>query len=548
MNPESRLTTGNLRIFQAVSYALVFLMLACVVMTVASLIRNASPAWASGIISGILLLIVVDRFLMHPRMKTLTAFTTDWALTVGTQWVVIIVLIRLLLSYAHGADAFASDLSLLSRGYLLDLLTPEFFITILLALLVWYVAGEFLSWLDVIGLDPARALAWREDASRSEKENVPVHQRLVNLIFSLGIVIVILTALTRIDWQAAFANLAGLSNLELLRFSGAEAGALLYFLFGLALISLSRLLALQTHWQHQRIPVSSRDLQRRWGMYSLYFILLLAVIVSLLPAGDSLGFFAVLGTLFAFLIGLLFFLAQLLILLLSLLLSLPFLLFGKGLPFVNRLRVPPTLPPPPPDTTLPITGSAIWDLLRSILLWGSLIVIVIFSIVQFIRQHEGLMARLRQSRIAQLLKLAWQWLTGSVDSLRGNLARAIQDGWQTILSRFESPRLMPPSGWLNLRTLDPRRQIYFFYLALIRRAHEQGLDRKPSQSPAEYAATLESTLPAAQEDIHSLTDGFMEARYSNHPITSEDSNIVKSAWGHIRRALQMQRKQKGRRV
>lgn len=548
MNPESRLTTRNLRIFQGVSYGLVFLMMACVVMTIASLIHNAVPTWSSSVISGILLLIVVDRLLMHARVKDLTSLTSDWAFTVGTQWVVIMVLIRFLLSYAHGANAFASDLSLLSRGYLLELFTPEFFITILLALLMWYMAGQFLSLLDVIGLDSVLALAWREDTSRSEKENIPVHQRLVNLIFGLGIVLVIITALTRLDLRAMLVNPTGLSGVQLLRFSGAEAGALLYFLFGLALISLSRLLSLQTNWQQQRIPVSSRDLQRRWSVYSFYFILLLAVIVSLLPAGDSIGFFAVLGTLFMFLLGVIFFIVQLLLLLVSILISLPYLLLGKVPPFANRFAAPPALPPPPIDAGAPITSSAIWELVRSILLWGSLAIIITFSIIQFIRQHEGIMARLRQSRIAQLLKLAWQWLTGSVDTLRGNLARAIVDTWQNILSRFEGQRLTPQPNWLNLRQLDPRRQIYFFYLALIRRAHEQGLDRKPAQSPAEYATTLESTLPTAQEDIHSLTDGFMEARYSNHPITANESNIVKSAWGHIRRALQTQRKQTRRKL
>src|ERR1051325_1603733 len=109
MNPESRLSAGSLRIFQAVSYALVFLMTACMGMIVANLIHNAFPDWSSGVISGIMLLVVVDRLVMHSRVKTLTSFTTDWMLTVGTQWIVMIVLIRVLLSYAHGVDAFAND-------------------------------------------------------------------------------------------------------------------------------------------------------------------------------------------------------------------------------------------------------------------------------------------------------------------------------------------------------------------------------------------------------------------------------------------------------
>ena len=49
--------------------------------------------------------------------------------------------------------------------------------------------------------------------------------------------------------------------------------------------------------------------------------------------------------------------------------------------------------------------------------------------------------------------------------------------------------------------MDPRRQIYFYYLAMIRRGGEQGIPRQPSQTPSEYAAHLEKELPDAVQDI-----------------------------------------------
>ena len=57
----------------------------------------------------------------------------------------------------------------------------------------------------------------------------------------------------------------GLPELELNSLSGGEAGVLLYFVFGLALLSLSRLMSLQTHWNRLRIPVSSDNLARQMG-------------------------------------------------------------------------------------------------------------------------------------------------------------------------------------------------------------------------------------------------------------------------------------------
>jgi hypothetical protein len=541
MRSESGLTDGNLRVFQVISYTLVFLMMACIVMTVLSLIQSAFASWASEAMAAIALLVLVDRLLMHPRLKALTPYTLDWALMLTAQGVVILFVSRLLLSQAHGPESFASDLVLL-RNMPADLLTMEYLVTIVLAVMVWDWAGQFLNLLDLIGLDRVQALAIREDPLSKEREQVPVHQRLVNLTFSLGILVVILTALGRLDLRAIFASVSGSANDELTRFSSAEAGALMYFLFGLGLISLSRLLALQTHWGQQRIPVQSRDLQRRWGLYAFYFIILLAVIVSLLPAGDSLGFFAVLRTLLAFLVGALFFVVQLLLLLFTLLINLPNLLLGRPLTFLNPFAAMQTQPPPPVAAGTPIPGSPILEFLRSVLLWGSLVVIVVYSIRQFIRSHEGIAAGLRRSRIAQLIMLAWAWLTGRVETFRGDLVRAVADGWSNLMARFERGEPAPRPGWLSLRSLDPRRQIAFFYLAMVRRAGEQGVDRKASQTPVEYAAALERALPAAQEEINSLTNGFMEARYSDHPLTSDDSKQVKSAWGRLRRALGLRRK------
>jgi len=297
-------------------------------------------------------------------------------------------------------------------------------------------------------------------------------------------------------------------------------------------------MSLHTRWNHLRIPVSSNNLTRQWGLYSLFFLLILAVIVSVLPAGDSLGFFSLLGTLLGFLVGVLFFIAQLIFILISLVISLPLLLFGRAPAFLNRLPTPPLLPSPAAESVFPTTSGAVWALIRSILLWGSLFVILVLSFIRFVRQHHGILAALRKSRITNWLLLAWQWLYKNVDKTRGSLSRTLADGWQSFVSRLEGKRILPRPGWICFRSLDPRRRIYFFYLAMIRRGSEQGVSRKPSQTPSEYAVTLEKAVPPAGEDIDSLTEAFVEARYSSHEVDSEKADLVKAIWGRIRRVLQ----------
>jgi hypothetical protein len=515
-------------------------MMACAAMTFGMLIQNVLPGWHSGIIAGVLLFIVIDRLYIYRQLRSLTSLSSEWAMVIGGQWLLILLLLRFLLSYANGLDAFRTDLSLFARGYIAELFTPEYVVGLLLALLVWFLSGRFLDVLEEVGLDPVLA---SEDLSIPIGEAIPAHQQLVGLIFSLGIGLVVLTALARLNFQSIVPNVKGLPRLEFNHLSGGEAGALLYFVFGLALLSLSRLMSLQTHWNRLHIPVSSDNLTRQWGMHSLFFLFILALVVSLLPAGDSLGFFSLLGTLLKFLFSVLFFIAQLIAGLFMLLVSLLFLLPGWVPPALG-IPAPPPLPVLPPVETTSPTSIPAWALIRSIILWGSLVLIIVFSLIQFVRQHGGVRAALQNSRAASWLVLAWQWLSRHANKTRENLARVIVTGWQNIVSRLEEKQILPPGSLIRLRALDPRRQIYFFYLALVRRGSEQGVPRKPSQTPSEYAVRLEKALPSADEEIDSITQAFIEARYSRRDVDSADADRVKAMWGRIRRALQSKSKSK----
>jgi hypothetical protein len=256
-----------------------------------------------------------------------------------------------------------------------------------------------------------------------------------------------------------------------------------------------------------------------------------------LPAGDSFGFFSVLETLFGFLIGIFVFLSQLVITIVILLLSLLMLMLGKAPPLRGG-SLPPLFPTLPTEPVVPPDSSAFLALLRSILLWGSLLAIIVFAFIHFVRQHDSILAGLRRSRITNWLILAWQWLYRNAEQTGANLSRAIIDGWQSIVARLEAKRLLTRPGFLSVRSLDPRRRIYFFYLAMIRRGGDQGVARKPSQTPAEFAVQLEKAVPEAGDDIDSLTQAFIEARYSRQEVDSGKADRVKAIWDRIRRALQ----------
>lgn len=528
---------GTERLFRPISYLLVFLMLACIILTMGTLVHNVAPNWHAGMIAGILVFIVLDRLYTHRQLASLVPLSSEWTTVLGTQWIVILFFSRFLISYADGPNVLLRDLSLLGRGYLADLFTLEFFVTVMLAIATWQLTAQFLGLLDEIGLDMKFAL--QERPPHVQSDAVPAHQRMVSLIFTMGIVLVILTVLTRLDVHLAPSD--AFPRVEVNRLSGAEAGALLYFVFGLALLSLSRLMSLQTHWNRLRIPVSSEHLPRQWALYSLSFLLILALLVSLLPAGDSFGLFSVMGALVGFLLQVILFVAQLLLGLILLAISLPFLLMGKAPPFLMNAE-PPPLPTLPAQTENPITNSAILEFLRSFLLWGLLIAILVYAFVRFVQQHNQIFAAVRRWRLINWLLLAWQWLYRNVEKTSAELRRAVAQSWKEFLSRAEGKQFLSSRGWINVRALDPRRKIYFFYLAMIRRGEEQGLGRDPAHTPAEYATQLQDAVPAAGEDIDVITQAFIEARYSRHEVNAETANLVKATWERIRRLLQIKSK------
>jgi hypothetical protein len=79
-------------------------------------------------------------------------------------------------------------------------------------------------------------------------------------------------------------------------------------------------------------------------------------------------------------------------------------------------------------------------------------------------------------------------------------------------------------------------------MMMLRRGQESGIPRQPSQTPFEYGEKLESNLPDVDMDLKSMTDAFVEARYSRHPITPDRARHVYNYWEKIKRAFRSHKK------
>jgi hypothetical protein len=136
-----------------------------------------------------------------------------------------------------------------------------------------------------------------------------------------------------------------------------------------------------------------------------------------------------------------------------------------------------------------------------------------------------------------------QWWAGVWRGVRRSLA-VVGEQIGRLLPARSAPAAGSPLGrLLRVRGLSPREQVLYYYLSIVRRAGRQGYPRHGTQSPREYSAGLAPQLPQAQEDLDRLTQEFIEARYSRHPIEPPEANQAQTHWQQVKAALQRARDQ-----
>lgn len=531
ISPETRLNETASRF---ISYGLVVLMLTCAILTFSSLVKYIFMDWPVGVSVAVALFIVAERLYTYQSFSKMTIFSREWFSAFGVQFIASAVFIRVAIGSSHGIITFMSDLRSSLNNPIGYLFIPEFGIFLVLSLILWFLAGNFAELLDEMGLD--QAFIARELHSAVKRDGPSSRERLQGLVFSLGIVLVVFTALTRVNLRTIIERSNDPLLLSLGAFESGGASTLLYFVFGLALLGQSQFINLFTRWSLEGISISP-SMPQKWVKYSLFFLVILAGVTAFFPTNYSLGFLGILGSGFGYVIRGVVLIGQFLLSLLIFLLGLPFLLFGRHSPVENFTPVatetPQALPPVLPEVPVELS---IWSTLYLILSWGVLLVILGYVYRQFLRQHESLFISMRKLPGGKWLAIFWGWLLGLFRNAQKGMVEVFEAGRERLrLLRRMSKR--PSTGWMSIRALDSRQRILFFYLALIRRGSERGLPRESSQTPYEYAVTLEQTLPDSNADINSLTDEFIKARYSRQSIPEEEAAFVRRLWGRISKAF-----------
>ncbi|MFZ0547013.1 MAG: DUF4129 domain-containing protein, partial [Candidatus Promineifilaceae bacterium] len=348
-----------------------------------------------------------------------------------------------------------------------------------------------------------------------------------------GVIVGIFATLTTFDLSTLDNNGVAIKTIGRLGLPPAMLGALLtYFIGGLWLAGQGQLAVLRSRWLLQDTRLDQK-MNRTWNRASAALIGIIAAIAAFLPIGSTFAISRILQFITLVVIAII----NLVFLLLSVILALFISIFMK--PGTNQQPDPLDLTgivpeqlvfdPLPEKTPTPLWGTIFWLIV---------IVAVIAAVIFFLR---GRGVPITGGRFFAFLSVTWTRLRTWFRSLWHGFERQVQHFEQSIRERLqitEKPIGRPLlSGRPSFRSLSPREKIRYYYLSIVRRAEEKGVERGKSVTPSEYAAELKEEWPEATMEVENITDAFLKARYSPQQMTGNDLGSVKETWNRIKSTI-----------
>ena len=505
------------------SYGIVLGMVICLAIVTVQFLQWISPVWDSRGMITICILAAIEAVASRWLVQRLPTAERQIIFYRLTEWAIILVILKLITELLVGPANLLNNLSLWLVNFPFNILNPRFWLTLALFSVVWGVSYFFDKDLALLGTFETSLLDDRVKLT-------PVRDLIVRRFLNVGMFVVLLAGIPR---QVAIPPPQPAPT------NGAIPAVVMYFILGIALLSLTRYASLVTNWRQARINIPVQ-ITRRWLAYSAVIIVLLVLLIFWLPTNYGMGFLdtltAIIGIIYqaiATVYALIFFLIN----------AIFRLLFHSQIGAVPPVVIPPT--PPPSSALPPTTPSTInWNLIKSILFWVGLVVLVVVALRQYIAYNRDLSEELKRFRPLKWLSIFWKRFTAGVKKANKSVGIFVQSSLKRLRDAGKSPTNADDWAYLNPRRLDPRQKIIFYYLALLRRADEAGLPRQDGQTPYEYASSLPPVLSEAKDGVEDLTDSFVEARYSRHDIPANEASRAETLWETLRRVLRNVRKLK----
>jgi hypothetical protein len=513
-------------------------MLTCVVVAFTGLASRVAPDWRGSHYVVFAFLVGWEGIQSERLMRRRSIGYSDRIQYRVVEAVVILVLFRLLRHVPLGWEVLWADASRWGEDLSLFLDYP-FVIGGLGTLLLWLMAIAITKSLYLLEVHPSEVPPdptspsydrWAS-AHGQRTDRQAVLRDIVHQFFIGGVVLLVLTGLTRLDFPILYQGRPP-------PLSGLVVNVMIYFALGLALISQAHFGILQASWRIRQIEVSSR-LGTRWAWQAVAFLALIIAVALVLPTGYSVGLPQAISLIVTVLVAVFSYIGSFLLYLVTLLFGLLSSILGlRAEPMARQSPPPAQMPSLSPAGSEAAANLPWFELLKSVLFWGLFLAILSYSVYHFLRERRGLFPGLGGGLLARV----FAWLRTFWRHTRHWSARARQAVADRLIRRPDLSR--PVALWpvIRLSRLSPRQRVRYFYLSVLRRASRAGHSRFPQQTPYEYGAMLAERVPETEPDVVTLTEAFVEARYSERSLSEREAGLVKRVWQRIRALLARQRR------
>jgi hypothetical protein len=524
-NPQGQSALINL------NYLLVSIMLTCFAFIISSFLHIISPSWGLYWFPILTFMISMITLIARYAQHNTPGILQNKALSILVE-VLLIVLIAKLISLISmlplGWSSIWVEILSWPQDFQQNFFDLDFMLRSSGLLLVWLLAWFFSA--PLIQLEEDHALMEQEKLGFTFTDRYKARRSLIGLVFSLGIVMIILLGIWKSSLPFFFTEPVPTALLVAIM--------LAYFFTAFVFLALNQYAIMKARWYFNDIPVNPK-LAQHWLFYSLIFISVVIVVIILLPTNLPLDI-SQLAQWLAEAITFLF------TLILSLILT-PFALMISFLGSLLNVEVPEeTVQQTEPEIIemLSPTLSTVpwWDVVKSIIFWLVFLFVVIFAISYYMRNKPNLLGYFKELKIASWVRNFWQWLVRGVQIIQKTAAESLQKGIDSVSTFLKQQKLSLPSIVELARYLPPRQAVILVYIDWIQWNSQHGFDRKPSQTPLEYALAFFQRLPEADdlvEPVNSLTDVFIQARYSKRSILRDQARQAQGLSQQLKKNLSM---------
>lgn len=512
---------------------LVALMIGCLVWALVQFIKLVSPDWRGGYLVLVGLLAAVEAGYSFRLAQRRRRFSDEVLRFRLVELATLFILIKIGGFIGDSWRSVWSEIRIWPHAPL-TIFDLETLVAFALALVAWVAATITAQDLNRLGEPPLRS-----------RDYVPPLESLSQRFFWGGGILLLVSGIVMLGRTVTEVSSWALQVIlrELPRFSSADLalGLLLYFLLGLVILGQIHYDLLNRRWQVQGIPVDPA-IARRWARYSLAFLGLTALVALLLPTRfpGSLTLFRWIGIAFQWLSTVVFYVVGFFIFIITGILGFVLSFFikesqGEVLPQPS----PPVFDAPPAVVTAPGVTPDWVLLMRSLLFWALLLAGLWFVLRSYLRDHPELAEGIKGLKPVRALQKLWAAISAGLMGFLRRWKKTIQ---QHMARRDQEQPAERQVGqkhlpFFRLGRLSPRERVLYYYWSILQRAQGLGLARRPSQTPYEYDSALEPHLPEAEKELDRLTESFIEARYSQHPVEADQDRELRGNWQAVRAAM-----------